>query len=129
MIEKDHSKISIRRQCELLSVNRNRLNPRVEAITETDRDIMRALDELHLRRPFYGQRMLLVELRKLGWKIGRKRIRRLMKIMGIAAIAAKPPLSAPAPFSRQGWSLRSLAPIRVASSPAKDGRMNSKLPP
>ena len=97
MIEKDHSKLSIRRQCELLGVNRNRLKPPIEPITDTERDIMRALDELHLRWPFYGQRKLLVELRKLGWEIGRKRIRRLMKIMGIEAIAPKPPLSTPAP--------------------------------
>ena len=58
--------------------------------------IMCHLDELHTRWPFLGQRKLIRELRDQGIKIGRKRLRRLMRMMGIEAIAPKPKLSAPA---------------------------------
>ena len=47
MIEKSHKKLSVRKQCELLDVNRNRLEPRAERITSEDELIMRRLDELH----------------------------------------------------------------------------------
>lgn len=96
MIIRKHPQLSIRRQCALLGVNRNRLTKR-ERISEEDRLIMRDLDEIYLARPFYGQRKLLRELRKKGWVIGRKRVRRLMKIMGIEALVPKPSLSEPAP--------------------------------
>ena len=58
--------------------------------------IMCHLDELHTRWPFLGQRKLIRELRDQGIKIGRKRLRRLMRMMGIEAIAPKLKLSAPA---------------------------------
>ena len=51
---------------------------------------MRALDELHTEWPFYGQRKLVCELHSRGWQIGRKRVRRLMRLMGIEAVAPKP---------------------------------------
>ena len=89
MIEKDHPELSVRRQCALLEVGRNRLDC-CPQISEEDRAIMRDLDELHTEWPFYGQRKLVRELRSRGWKIGRKRVRRLMEIMGIAAVAPKP---------------------------------------
>ncbi len=96
MIIRNHPQLSIRRQCELLGVNRNRLK-KPDRINEEDREIMRDLDEIYLALPFYGQRKLLRELRKKGWKIGRKRVRRLMRIMGIEALVPKPSLSKPAP--------------------------------
>ena len=96
MIEKDHPQLSIRRQSALLGVNRNRLINR-DHISEEDRLIMRDLDEIYFLRPFYGQRKLLRELRQKGWSIGRKRVRRLMQIMGIEALVPKPSLSEPAP--------------------------------
>lgn len=71
MIEKNHPELSIRRQCTLLDVNRNRLVSRPK-VSEEDQEIMRGLDELHTRWPFYGQRKLVPELRKRGWRVGRK---------------------------------------------------------
>ena len=56
---------------------------------------MKLLDELHTRWPFLGQRKLIGELRDQGIEIGRKRLRRLMRTMGIEAIAPKPKLSIP----------------------------------
>lgn len=94
MIEKDHPKLSVRAQCKLLKVNRNRLAPRPKKLTCEDELIMKDLDEIYTNWPFYGQRKLMRELRKLGWVIGRKRTRRLMEIMGIEALVPKPSLSA-----------------------------------
>lgn len=97
MIEKNHPKLSLRKQCELLDVNRNRLQMAKPPLTEEDEQVMRDLDVLYTKWPFYGQRKLLRELRHFGWSIGRKRVRRLMKVMGIEALVPKPSLSRPAP--------------------------------
>ena len=97
MIEKKHQKLSIRRQCELLDVKRNRLKPRSARITEEDGLILRRLDELHMELPFYGSRKMQRELRDSGWRIGRNRVRRLMRILGIAALVPQPSTSKPHP--------------------------------
>ena len=97
MIETGYSKLSIRRQSALLGVNRNRLTSNPTPTTEEDRMIMCHLDELHTRWPFLGQRKLIRELRDQGIKIGRKRLRRLMRMMGIEAIVPRSPSSARLP--------------------------------
>ena len=86
MIEKDHPKLSLRKQCELLEINRNRLVPRKSKMSEEDEEIMKALDVIYTKWLFLGQRKLQRELADHGWKIGRKRVRRLMKVMGIEAL-------------------------------------------
>jgi putative transposase len=95
MIEKDHSQLSVRQQCELLAVNRNRLSPRKRKQVEGDEAIMKQIDRIYTEFPFYGARKILVELRALGVRIGRKRCRRLMKVMGIEALVPKPSTSIP----------------------------------
>ena len=109
MMEIDHSQLSIRRQAQLLEVNRNRLDPKPR-ISEEDRRLMGDLDELHTRWPVYGQRKLMIELRRRGWSIGRKRVRRLMRVMGLEAIAPKPRTSQPSPdHKKYPYLLRDLA--------------------
>ncbi len=95
MIETQHPKLSIRKQSEMLGVNRNRLKPRQQKRTEEDYAIMKKLDEIYMECPFYGQCKLRLELRDHGFKIGRNRIRRLMSIMGIEALVPKPNTSNP----------------------------------
>ena len=95
MIENDHPDLSVRSQSKLLDVNRNRLKPRKTKVTEQDELIMKDLDKIYTKWPFYGQRKLSHELQKHGWKIGRKRTRRLMQTMGIEALVPKPSLSQP----------------------------------
>ncbi len=95
MIEKEHPKLSIRRQCELLQVNRNRLEPRRGKITAEDEQIMRCLDEIYTEMPFYGSRKIQLEVRERGWRIGRHRVRRLMRAMGIVALVPQPSTSVP----------------------------------
>lgn len=93
MIEKRHTKLSIRRQSQLLGVNRNRLKKPPGKMSRSDTELVRLIDELHMECPFYGQRQLRNELRKLGHNVGRSRIRRLMRIMGIEALCPKPSTS------------------------------------
>ncbi len=57
---------------------------------------MRLLDEQYLKTPFYGVRKMAVELRKQGFDVGRKRTRRLMRVMGLVALGPRPRTSQPA---------------------------------
>lgn len=95
MIEEHHPQLSVRKQCELLAVNRNRLSPPQPKRVEGDEAIMKAIDRIYTECPFYGARKIVVELREVGIRIGRKRCRRLMKTMGIEALVPKPSTSVP----------------------------------
>ena len=78
--------LSVRAQCELLGISRGAYyyEPRPESAENLA--ILRRLDELHLARPVYGSLRLTARLRREGWEINRKRVRRLMALMGITAI-------------------------------------------
>ena len=95
MIEKHHSQLSVRKQCKLLGVNRNRLSPRPPRRVKGDEAIKKEIDRIYTECPFYGARKILRELRDIGIRIGRKRCRRLMRAMGIEALAPKPSTSTP----------------------------------
>jgi putative transposase len=82
--------ISLRRQCELLNVPRGRLYFTPADESTEDQQLKRLLDEEYLRHPFYGTRRMAVYLRSQGWRVNRKRVRRLMREMGIEAIGPKP---------------------------------------
>jgi putative transposase len=86
---------SMRRQCELLAVNRSSLYYEPVEPDDEQLELMRLLDELHLKYPFYGKRKLTLELRRRGHAVNRKRVERLMKLTGIEAIAPKPSTSQP----------------------------------
>ncbi len=95
MIEKHHPKLSVRKQCKLLDVNRNRLEPRPPRKVAGDEAIKKEIDRIYTEFPFYGARKIVRELRGVGIRIGRKRCRRLMKAMGIEALVPKPSTSVP----------------------------------
>ena len=82
MIEKDHSGLSVVQQCDLLSIHRSGLYyvPCVES--EENLAIMRLLDEQYFKTPFYGIRRLTAWLQDQGYNVNRKRVKRLMGIMG-----------------------------------------------
>jgi putative transposase len=86
---------SIRRQCELLGVSRSSVyyEP-VEADAE-ELELMKRIDELHLEFPFYGSRSIARELGKKGYRVNRKRVQRLMRLMGLESVAPKPNTSKP----------------------------------
>jgi putative transposase len=83
----------LRRQCDLLEVCRGSYYYEACPETEENLGLMRRLDELHLEHPVYGSRKLTVLLRREGLGINRKRVVRLLRVMGIEAIYAKPKLS------------------------------------
>jgi putative transposase len=85
MIDGDHD-LSLTRQAELLELSRASLYYRPVAISGADLALMRRIDELHLELPFAGSRLLRDLLNQEGHSIGRKRVRRLMRKMGISAI-------------------------------------------
>ena len=100
MIERAHKKLSVRKQCDLLDVNRNRLKPRAPKRTASDLAVMAAMDVLHTEFPFLGARKLVLELRDLGHRVSRKRVRRLMQLMGISALVPQPNTSKPSPENK-----------------------------
>jgi len=96
-IEKDHPQLSIRKQAELLNVNRHRLIPQVRSSRSDEHEVCLALDKLHHLRPYFGSRRLWRELSSQGHLVGRGRVRRLMRKMGIVACYPKPRTSQKAP--------------------------------
>ena len=96
MVDRDHE-MSIRRQCEILRVNRSGFYYEPAPTSPEDLALMRRIDALHLKFPFYGSRKLAIELKKEGRDVNRKRVQRLMRLMGLEAIAPKPKTSEPHP--------------------------------
>ena len=90
MIETDHPQLSIRRQCELLGLNRSTWHYQPAETSEDNLCLMRLIDEQYLRTPFYGSRRMAVWLQTEGWPVNRKRVQRLMRLMGIEAIYPRP---------------------------------------
>ena len=90
-------KVSVRHQCELLGFCRSSYYYQCQPETAENLSLMRRLDELHLEHPVYGSRKLTVLLRQEGLGVNRKRVVRLLRLMGIEAIYAKPRTSLPEP--------------------------------
>lgn len=97
LVDVDASGPSMRRQCELLRVNRSSLYYEPVPTDPEELALMRRIDELHLKHPFYGSRSLARELSRDGDPVNRKRVQRLMRVMGIESVAPKPKTSEPAP--------------------------------
>lgn len=106
MIEANYPELSVIRQCELLGLNRssyyrNLAHKKHATEDEYNLHLMRLMDELYTKYPFYGSRKMASHLRRLGHQVNRKRIRRLMKKMGLVSVAPKPNTSTP----RQGHKI------------------------
>lgn len=94
MIDREHT-LSVKRQCQLLALNRSTVYYQRAAVSEEDLALMRRIDEMHLKRPFYGSRRIRDWLQDEGHEINRKRVQRLMRLMGIAALYPKRRTSQP----------------------------------
>jgi putative transposase len=92
MIDKENP-LPITRQCEILDLNRSRIYYKLVPFSEADRDLMCQIDKIHMDYPFYGSRKIRDELWSRGYDVGRDRVRRLMRRMGIEALYVKPKLS------------------------------------
>ena len=90
-IDPEHPKLSIRRQCELLDLERSTYYYQPAEETPENLMLMRAIDEMYLRRPYFGSRRMALEL-----GVNRKRAQRLMRVMGLEAIYPKPRTTRPA---------------------------------
>ena len=89
MIDRN-STLSINRQCVLLGLPRSTAYYQPVEVSEADHTLMRRIDELHLQYPFAGSRMLRDLLKQVGYKVGRRHVRTLMRRMGIDALYRKP---------------------------------------
>ena len=96
-VDREHAELSIVRQCELLKISRSVYYYEPKGEGELNLNLMRRIDEQFLETPFYGSRQMVRHLRRQGHPIGRKRIRRLMRKMGISAIYQTPRTSKPHP--------------------------------
>ena len=96
LIEANHEALSIRRQCELLGLNRSSYYLKPTGETDANLALMKLIDRVYTDSPFYGSRRLTVEVnRSLATKVNRKKVQRLMRQMRIVAIYPKPRLSQP----------------------------------
>jgi len=95
LVENIAGGLSVRQQCELMGISRGvyYYEPRPESAENLA--ILRRLDELHLDHPVYGSLRLSAQLRREGWEVNRKRVMRLMALMGIAAIYPQKATSQP----------------------------------
>ena len=86
-------KLPVTRQCDLLDLSRSSVYYTPTPLSAKDMGLMRQIDEIHLAYPFYGSRKIRNELWAGGHDVGRDRVRRLMRRMGIEALYVKPRLS------------------------------------
>ena len=97
MIDATDPKLSVFRQCRLLRLNRSTYYYKNKPVKPEDLKLMRLIDEQYLKTPIWGSRSMRNHLRRLGYKINRKRVQRLMRLMGLEAIYPKPRTSRPHP--------------------------------
>lgn len=96
MIERDHM-LSLTRQSQILELSRSSLYYEAVPVGDRDLELMRLIDEIHLKYPYMGSRSIRDQLQDMGHKVGRQHVGTLMKKMGIAAMYKKPRLSEPHP--------------------------------
>jgi len=113
MIEQPNP-LSLRRQCELLGLSRAALYYRPVEVDAYELELMARIDRQYLRTPFYGSRRMTAWLQTQGHMVNRKRVQRLMQLMGLEAIYQRPRTSRPAPEHRiYPYLLRGLVIERV----------------
>jgi putative transposase len=89
-IEPNHRNLSIRRQCELLGLNRSTYYLEPAAESEENLELMRVIDRQYTETPFFGRRQMTEFLRQQGWQISENRVRRLMGLLGLRGLAPGP---------------------------------------
>lgn len=96
MIDSDHPSLSIARQCQLVSISRSGFYYQPSGESELNLMLMRLIDEQHMGTPYYGARQMARHLRREGYVVGRKRIRRLMQKMDLCVVYQRPRTTVPA---------------------------------
>lgn len=97
MVDRGHTKLSLVRQCNLLGISRSSAYYRRAQVDECALSLMALIDRQYLETPFYGSRRMTAWLRTQDYPVNRKRVQRLMRVMGIEAIYQRPRTSKPSP--------------------------------
>ena len=97
MIDPQHARLSVQRQCRLVSISRSAFYYQPAGETPLNLTLMKLLDAQFLETPWYGSRQMARWLRRRGYTVGRKRVRRLMAKMGLAPIYQAPRTTIPHP--------------------------------
>ena len=100
MVDRGHPSLSIVRQCALVGMSRSSLYYRPQGAFEEELSLMGEIDRQYLETPFYGSRRMKAWLERQGKQVSRKRVQRLMRVMGLRAIYRRPRTSQPAPGVR-----------------------------
>jgi len=100
MIRRDHPDLSLSRQCQVLAISRSSFYYAPKGESPENLALMRRIDELFMKYPFYGSRQMVRQLRREAVCVGRHRVRRLMRLMGLEAIYQAPRTSDPHPAHR-----------------------------
>ena len=113
MLDPADERLSIRRQCELIGIALSGFYRTAVPIDDPDFALMKRLDALFTEGSFYGSRRMTLQMRQEGHSINRKRVQRLMRRIGIAALGPKPNTSKPAPGHKiYSYLLRDLKIVR-----------------
>jgi putative transposase len=97
MIDRAHPTLSVSRQCQLLDVSRAAVYRRPAPVSADDLRLMERIDRQYLARPYYGSRRMAAWLNSPGHRVNRKRVQRLMRLIGLVAIYQRPNTRKPAP--------------------------------
>ena len=97
MVDREHRALSTVRQCTLLGISRSSVYYRPKDPSQKYLALMKGMDQQYLATPFYGSRRMKVWLNRQGHQVNRKRVQRLMRTIGLAAIYRRPRTSKPAP--------------------------------
>jgi putative transposase len=99
-VERSGAELSVRRQCALLNVARSGVYRPQPETSADDLALMRRIDELYLDKPFYGSRRMTFDLNEEGRGVNRKRVQRLMRLMGLEGLVPRPGTSKAAPGNK-----------------------------
>jgi putative transposase len=96
LVEREDPALPVSQQCRLLAVSSSSIYRRPAGVSEEDRAIMALIDRQYLARPYYGSRRMAAWLATQGHPVNRKRVQRLMRLMGLVAVYQRPNTSKPA---------------------------------
>jgi putative transposase len=100
MLDSKHPGLSLKRQCDLLNINRSSIYYKPRPICPQDLEMMKVIDDQYMKTPVYGTRSMRDYLNRQGYNVNRKRVQRLMRLMGLEAIYPKPKTSKSHPGHR-----------------------------
>lgn len=94
-VEPSHKQLSVHRQCELVGLSRSSYYRQPAPESEKNLELMKLIDEIYTKYPFFGSRKMRDYLNRHGFGVNRKRIRRLMRLMGLASAAPTRKMTVP----------------------------------